>query len=152
MNEATATSSDTGLRLDLGIRGVWQPQVEALFDVRVIDTDAPSHCHRAPNATLESSSQEKKRMYKKAIEDRRGTFTPFVLSVDGLPHFILKAHGHCSVFQVGQSLFHHQQLHQITARFCRGLSSEPLSYRGSRTKWRSGLGFDDGAPLASFME
>ena len=58
-------------------------QVEALFDVRVIDTDAPSHCHRAP---LESSSQEKKRMYKKAVEDRRGTFTPFVLSVDGLLH------------------------------------------------------------------
>ena len=80
VNEATATSSDPGLRLDLGIRGVWQPQVEALFDVRVIDTDAPSHCHRAPNAILESSSQEKKRMYKKAVKDRRGTFTPFVLS------------------------------------------------------------------------
>eukprot|EP00731_Ephydatia_muelleri_P009434 Em0005g20a len=80
VNEATATSSDPGLRLDLGIRGVWQPQVEALFDVRVIDTDAPSHCHRAPNAILESSSQEKKRMYKKAVEDRRGTFTPFELS------------------------------------------------------------------------
>ena len=43
VNEATATSSDPGLRLDLGIRGVWQPQVEALFDVRVIDTDAPPH-------------------------------------------------------------------------------------------------------------
>ena len=48
LNEATATSSDPGLRLDLGIRGVWQPQVEALFDVRVIDTDAPSQCYRAP--------------------------------------------------------------------------------------------------------
>ena len=48
--------------------------------------DAPSHCHRAPNAILESSSQEKKRMYKKAVEDKRGTFTPFVLSVDGLLH------------------------------------------------------------------
>ena len=78
VNEATATSSDPGLRLDLGIRGVWQPQVEALFDVRVIDTDAPSHCHRAPNAILESSSQEKKRMYKKAVEDRRGTFCHFI--------------------------------------------------------------------------
>ena len=63
-----------------------KPQVEALFDVCVIDTDAPSHCHRAPNAILESSSQGKKRMYKKAVEDRRGTFTPFVLSVDGLLH------------------------------------------------------------------
>ncbi|KAL5457218.1 hypothetical protein EMCRGX_G034463 [Ephydatia muelleri] len=59
---------------------------KALFDVRVVDTDAPSHCHRALNAILESSSEEKKRMYKKAVEDRRGTFTPFVLSVDGLLH------------------------------------------------------------------
>ena len=97
MNEATATLSDPGLRLDLGIRGVWQPQVEALFDVRVIDTDAPSHCHRAPNVILKSSSEEKKSMYKKAVVDRRGTFTLFVLSVDGLlhkeaSHFIKKAH------------------------------------------------------------
>ena len=73
VNEATATSSDPGLRLELAIRGVWKPQVEALFDIRVIDTDAPSHYHRAPNAILESSSLEKKRKYKKAVEDSRGT-------------------------------------------------------------------------------
>ena len=65
VNEGTVASCDPGLRLDLGIKGVWQPQVEALFDVHVIDTDAPSHCHRAPNAILESSSQEKKRMYRR---------------------------------------------------------------------------------------
>ena len=86
VNESTVATGDPGLRLDQGIRGVWQPQVEALFDVRVVDTDAPSHCHRAPNTILESSLQEKKRMYKKAVEVRRGTFTPFVLSVDGLLH------------------------------------------------------------------
>ena len=34
VNEATATSSDPELRRDLGITGVWQPQVEALFNVR----------------------------------------------------------------------------------------------------------------------
>eukprot|EP00731_Ephydatia_muelleri_P019517 Em0012g342a len=83
VNEATVTTGDPGLRLDLGIRGVWQPQVEALFDVRVVDTDTPSHCHRAQNAILESSSQEKKRMYKTAVEDRSGTITS---SVDGLLH------------------------------------------------------------------
>ena len=27
---------------DLGVRGVWQPQGEALFDVRVVDTDVQS--------------------------------------------------------------------------------------------------------------
>lgn len=28
---------------DLGVRGVWEPQSEALFDVRVVDTDAQSY-------------------------------------------------------------------------------------------------------------
>ena len=40
MNEVTVATGDPGLRLDLGIRGVWQPQVEALYDVSV--SDAPS--------------------------------------------------------------------------------------------------------------
>ena len=121
------------LRLDLGIRGVWQPQVEALFDVRVIDTDVPSHCHRAPNAILESSSQEKKRMYKKAVEDRRGIFTPFALSVDGLLHkeasHIIKhmATALSSKWDKAYSITSSYSVHQILARFCRGSSSEPLS-------------------------
>ena len=155
VNEATATSSDPGLRLDLGIRGVWQPQVEALFDVRVIDTDAPSHCHRAPNAILESSSQEKKRMYKKAVEDRRGTFTPFVLSVDGLLH---KEASHFIKHMATALSSKWDKAYSITSSYVRsrlafaGVRAVSLCLRGSRTKWRSGLGFDDGAPLASFME
>ncbi|KAL5463914.1 hypothetical protein EMCRGX_G032863 [Ephydatia muelleri] len=117
------------LLVELGI--AMDINVEALFDVRVVDTDAPSHCHRASNTILESSLQEKKRMYNKAVEDRRD--------------------GHCSVLQVGQSLFHYKQLCKITACFCEG-SAVSLCLRGSRIKWRSGLGFDDGAPLASFMD
>eukprot|EP00731_Ephydatia_muelleri_P034079 Em0046g22a len=155
VNEATATSSDPGLRLDLRIRGVWQPQVEALFDVRVIDTDAPSHCHRAPNAILESSSQEKKRMYKKAVEDRRGTFTPFVLSVDGLLH---KEASHFIKHMATALSSKWDKAYSITSSYSRsrlafaGVRAASLCLRGSHTKWRSGLGFDDGAPLASFME
>ena len=155
VNEATATSSDPGLRLDLGIRGVWQPQVEALFDVRVIDTDAPSHCHRAPNAILESSSQEKKRMYKKAVEDRRGTFTPFLLSVDGLLH---KEASHFIKHMATALSSKWDKAYSIISSYVRswlafaGVRAVSLCLRESRTKWRSGLGFDDGAPLASFME
>ena len=155
VNETTATSSDPGLRLDLGIRGVWQPQVEALFDVRVIDTDAPSHCHRAPNAILESSSLEKKRMYKKAVEDRRGTFTPFVLSVDGLLH---KEASHFLKHMATALSSKWDKAFSITSSYVRsrlafaGVRAVSLCLRGSRTKWRSGLGFEDGAPLASFMD
>ena len=35
---------------------------------------------------LDTGALEKKKLYKKAVEDRRGTFTPFVTSVDELLH------------------------------------------------------------------
>ena len=37
---------------DLGVRGVWIPQAEALFDVRVADTDAASYVNRSVSAVL----------------------------------------------------------------------------------------------------
>jgi len=33
---------------DLCVRGVWQPQTEALFDIRVVNTDARSYCGCTP--------------------------------------------------------------------------------------------------------
>ena len=47
-SQADVSTGDDGLQLDLGIRGAWQPQVEALFDIKVIDTDASSHRNRSP--------------------------------------------------------------------------------------------------------
>ena len=34
--------SGVTLITDLRVRGAWQPQVDILFDVRVVDTDVPS--------------------------------------------------------------------------------------------------------------
>ena len=48
VKEADPSSNDVGLRLDLGVRGVWSPQTEALLDIRIIDTDAPSYKHCIP--------------------------------------------------------------------------------------------------------
>jgi len=39
-----ADPSNMTLIADLWVHGVWQPQVDVLFDVRVVDTDAPSYC------------------------------------------------------------------------------------------------------------
>ena len=67
---------------------VWQCQVEALFDIKVIDTDAP-HRNCSPEAILETGAKEKKRVYEQAVVKRKGNFTPIVLSVlsvDGLLH------------------------------------------------------------------
>ena len=86
VREADANNADGGLRLDLGISWVRQPQVEARFDVKVVDTDARSHRTHSPEAILESGAKEKKRVYEQAVVERRGKFTPIVLSVDGLLH------------------------------------------------------------------
>ena len=42
---------------DLSVRGVWQPQTEALF---VVDTDAQSYASRSVNAVLASAERQKK--------------------------------------------------------------------------------------------
>ena len=34
VKEADSKADGPGLRVDLGIRGVWSPQVEALFDIK----------------------------------------------------------------------------------------------------------------------
>ena len=48
-------ASDDGhsaLIADLVVRGVWQPQCDALFDIRVVDTDAPSYHSCTPQDVL----------------------------------------------------------------------------------------------------
>ena len=68
----------------LSIRGVWQPQTAALFDIRVVHADAQSYVGRSVQAVLKSAELEKKRKYNQAAADRHASFIPFVLSVDGL--------------------------------------------------------------------
>ena len=53
---------------DLGVRGVWTPQAEALFDVRVTDMDASSYVNRSVAAILASAEEEKKCKYLSAAE------------------------------------------------------------------------------------
>ena len=72
VQEGDPPSDDPGLHLDLGIRGVWQPQVEAFFDTLVIDTDAPSYRRLSSVSILDSGDVEKKRVYRSAEEHKRG--------------------------------------------------------------------------------
>ena len=39
---------------------VWLPQAEALFDIRVIDTDAQSYNNRTPRDVIKTAENEKK--------------------------------------------------------------------------------------------
>ena len=84
VQEADNARGIPALIADLGIGGIWQPQTEALFDIRVVDTDAPSYIKRTVEAVLQTAEQEKKKKYLEAVQTRRATFSPFVVSVDGV--------------------------------------------------------------------
>ena len=62
--------NDEGLVADLGIRGVWSPQTEALFDVRVCDTDAQSYLGHTPASVLLKAEAEKKSKYSTTASAR----------------------------------------------------------------------------------
>ena len=51
--------SSVTLIADVRVRGVWQSQVDALFDVRVVDKDAPSCQSCSPQAVLCIAEAEK---------------------------------------------------------------------------------------------
>ena len=69
---------------DLGVRGVWLPQSEALFDIQIIDTDTQSYLSQPPTSVLLTTKNEKKRKYSAASVARRAHFTPLCFSVDGV--------------------------------------------------------------------
>ena len=77
---------------DLSVRGVWLPQSEVLFDIRIIDTDAQSYLSQPPISVLLTAENEKKRKYSAASVARRAHFTLLcfllmVLLVQRLPFF-----------------------------------------------------------------
>ena len=45
---------------DLWVRDVWQSQVYFLFDVCVVNTDAPTYCNCSPQIVLRSAKAKKK--------------------------------------------------------------------------------------------
>ena len=142
------------MRLELGVCGAWQPQAKALFDIKVIDTDAPSYSNRSPELVLELGAQNKRRIYKQAVEDHRGTFTPFATSVDELlhqeaEHFLKRM---ATSVASKWKKFNAQTCGYIRARLSFAIiRAASLCLKGSRVKWRSGLGFEDGAALYSIM-
>ena len=69
-----------GLVADLGAREVLQPQTEALFDIRVIDTDTQFHAQHSVDAVL-ASTERVKRTYNKSAMARHALFSPFVCMV-----------------------------------------------------------------------
>lgn len=73
-----------GERGDILIRGFWQRQTDCIVDVRVSSVDTKTYRGMKPAKALELQEKEKKDKYAQSCIDQRRTFTPFVLSTDGL--------------------------------------------------------------------
>ena len=150
VKEANLQDNIPALRADLAVRGVWERQTEALFDIRVVDTDAQSYTNRSPMEVLGAAEKEKKAKYSTACEERRATFTPFCCSVDGLlgheAETFLRRLGDCLAVKWEKS--YSEVMSWIRARLVFAvLRSSIMCLRGARMKWR-GLGLEDGAPIS----
>ena len=145
------SDDDSGETLiaDLCVRGVWLPQTEALFDIRVIDTDAQSYLSQPPSSVLFAAETEKKRKYLDASTARRAHFTPLCFSVDGLVGVeaasFLKRLAFCLCARWERS--HADVISWIRTRLAFAiLRATVLCVRGSHTRWHC-LGLEDGASI-----
>eukprot|EP00919_Chromeraceae_sp_WS-2016_P035024 GHVR01082977.1.p1 GENE.GHVR01082977.1~~GHVR01082977.1.p1 ORF type:complete len:190 (+),score=34.15 GHVR01082977.1:839-1408(+) len=67
---------------DIKARGVSERQTDTIFDVSVIDTDAPSHRDKDPIKVLNRYSDDKKKKYQQACDARRA-FIPLIFALEG---------------------------------------------------------------------
>ena len=71
-------------RGDLLVRGLWRPSDDCIIDVCLTDTDQASYLSDTPFEVLEQQEDEKKKKYAKQCLKQRKSFTPFVVSIDGM--------------------------------------------------------------------
>ena len=152
VREADNTVGTSALVVDMAIQGVWMPRAKALFDVRVINTDAQSYSNHMPQDVLQSAEKEKAK-YVIACEERRASFTPICCSVNGL--FGKEAKVFLKMIGEGLAtkwdLSYCELMGWVRARILFAmLWATILCLHGVCTKWGV-LGLEDGASLHLVM-
>uniref|UniRef100_A0A1X7UI80 Uncharacterized protein n=1 Tax=Amphimedon queenslandica TaxID=400682 RepID=A0A1X7UI80_AMPQE len=84
VRDANCSTNTSALVVNLSVRGLWVPQSEALFDVRIVDTDARFYSTHPPIDAVSNADSEKKGKYQEACKERRALFIPISVSVDGM--------------------------------------------------------------------
>jgi len=141
-----------GLRLDWGVRGFWEFQREALFDIRIINADATSYCTSLIQSLFDDARNEKRSKYGPAAEDRRACFTPILATCEAIfDHEAIVYMKRLATLLASKWSKHYSQIYgwlKARMQVC-VLRSVSLCIRGSRTHWR-GAGIEDGAQIPTF--
>ena len=79
------TTVDAGARTDILARGFFEPQIDAHFDVTIVDTCCASALRKQlrPEAVLAKAQRDKRDEYEERVTRTGGSFTPFAASVYG---------------------------------------------------------------------
>ena len=129
-------------------------RLKELYFLWIINADAESYANKPISNIFEFHRNEKKKKYNTAVQDRRGTFTPFIASCDAIfdteaEHYVRRLSSQIAD-KWGKS--YSQVIGWVRAKMqiCI-LSSISLCLRGSRKKWVSSI-IDDGAAIPSMEE
>ena len=134
---------------DLSVRGVWQLQTEALFDIRVVDTDAQSYASRSVNAVLASAEKRSENMI---MQCRHVLLFVFHLYCPLLGSWHVRLNSSSIVLPPS---FLPNGVSTVM-RWVKALPAFAMlratnqCVHGSQVKWRSEVGMEDGAGLAMY--
>jgi hypothetical protein len=147
--QESVVDGDKGLRADWGVRGFWEPQRQALFDVCILNADSVSLVNLPLQTIFEVRCNKKKHDYSEAAEARRASFTPFIATCDA----VLERNAENYLKRLAIHLSKKwKSSYPSTMGWLRArmqiciIRSVSLCFRGSRTKWR-GIGVEDSAAL-----
>ena len=149
LQESNENEDLEGLRADWSVRGFWDSQRTALFDVCIFNADASSLKNQPLQSVFNAKKNMKKSKYCKAAAARRASFTPVIASceaiLDNEAEIYVKRLA--TIMSKNWKTSYSRVLSYVRARFqiCI-IRSVSLCLRGSRTKWR-GAGFVDHAAI-----
>ena len=130
------------------MRGFWEHQRVALFDICILNADATSMQNQPLKSIFQAQKQIKKHKYCEIAESRRASFTPIIASCEAI--FDTEAEVYfkrlATILSKKWDSSYSQALCYIRARMqiCI-MRSVSLCLRGSRTKWRGAGIIDDAA-------
>ena len=144
-----ASDNQPGLRADWKVRGFWDAQRDALFDICILNADASYLEKQNLQAIFDTRKKIKKEKYGPIAELKRASFTPIIATCEAI--FDKEAEVYmkrlATLLSKKWKSNYSRAVCYIRARMQICIHrSVSLCLRGSRTKWR-GVGIVDSAAI-----